>query len=186
MARLARIVLPGTPHHAVIRVKPGQALFETDNDYRDFRDLLTQTAQRFGIEIRAACLLPDHVHLVVVPATTEALSRFIGEACRRFARMKGKPHLFQGRFRSCPLDPDHAAAAVTYVLQNPERLGLRKWPWTLGDCAAPKPLAPNLIDSIRSATRTGRPAGDTYFFAKVEYDLGRPVSPRKRGRKTKW
>ena len=184
MARRARIVLPGVPHHVVMRAAKGGVLFEIDSDYESFRSLLRKTAQQFGVAILAACLLRDHVHLVATPATSGGLAGFIGESCRRYARAKRIARLWHGRFQSCPLDPEHARAAIDYVLQNPARLGLGGWPWTLGN--APSLPSPQLVDTIRAATRTGRPAGNAHFLAQIEYDTGHSVRPRKRGRKPRW
>jgi putative transposase len=184
MARRARIVLPGVPHHVVMRAAKGHTLFEIDSDYESFRALLRETAQQFDVAILAACLLRDHVHLVATPANSDGLAGFIGESCRRYARAKGIAHRWQGRFQSCPLDSEHARAAVAYVLQNPVRPS-KDWPWTLGNAPASTP-ASELIETIRAATRTGRPAGNADFLAQVEYDTGRPVRPRKRGRKARW
>jgi putative transposase len=185
MARRARIVLPGVPHHVVMRAAKGHTLFEIDNDYESFRTLLRETAKQFDVAILAACLLRDHVHLVATPATSDGLAGLVGESCRRYARAKGKIRLWQGRFQSCPLDSEHADAAIAHVLQNPARLGLNEWPWTLGKAPSSSPR-PQLVDSIRAATRTGWPAGSADFLAQVEYDTGRPVRPRKRGRKARW
>lgn len=185
MARLARLVLPGLQHHVVMRAETGRVLFGIESDYRHFRDLLVVAAQQFDVAILAACLLPDHVHLVATPRTSDGLARFVGEACRRYARYKTMADLWQGRFRSCPLDPEHAIAAIGYVWQNPARLGLKSWPWMLGE-ASSSPPPPQLVEAIRSATRTGRPAGSADFFARIEYETGRSVRPRKRGRKPRW
>jgi putative transposase len=185
MARRARIVLPGVPHHVVMRAATGGVLFGIDSDYGSFRTLLRETAQQFDVAILAACLLREHVHLVATPANAGGLAGFIGESCRRYARAKGIAGLWQGRFQSCPLDPEHANAAIAYVLQNPARLGLKNWPWTLGKAPVSTPAA-ELVETIRAATKTGRPAGSADFLARIEYDTGRAVRPRKRGRKARW
>ena len=87
----------------------------------------------------AYCLMPNHVHLILVPATEDALARALGETHRRYtgfvnARARWTGHLFQGRFASVVLDDDHLMAAARYVALNPVRAGLvrrpQDWPWS--------------------------------------------------------
>jgi putative transposase len=60
--------------------------------------------------------MPNHVHLVLVPADEAALRRALGEAHRRYTqavnRRQGRVGLlWRGRFASCALDPWHVLAA---------------------------------------------------------------------------
>jgi hypothetical protein len=91
---------------------------------------------------------------------------------------------------SCPLDEAHAQAAVAYLSFNPVRAGLVEdpgdWKWLIGERDLKAPAAERHVRAIRSATRTGRPAGDANFEARVEYELGRSLQRRKRGRKPRW
>ena len=84
----------------------------------------------------------------------------------------------------------HATAALAYVSFNPVRAGLvrdpAQWPWLMGETASEAQADERHIEAIRRATRTGRPAGDAGFYARIEYELGRSLSPRKRGRKARW
>jgi putative transposase len=190
VARLARIVLPGVPHHVVQRAHPGVILFGDDGDYAHYRELLESNLR--GSRLVSACLMPDHVHLIAIPATSDALARMVGETRRLFARYKwqGPNGLWRGRYLSCPLDEAHALAAVAYLSFNPVRAGLVKdpgdWKWLIGERDLKTPPAEKLVRAIRSATRTGRPAGDANFEARIEYELGRSLQRRKRGRKPKW
>ena len=81
----------------------------------------------------AYCLMPNHVHLIAVPATEEALRLALGEAHRRYTRRVNfregwRGHLWQGRFASFPLDNAHLYLAARYVELNPVRAGLVKRP----------------------------------------------------------
>lgn len=190
MARLARIVIPGIPHHVVQRVRPGLGLFSNEADYAEYRDILLRNLQ--DVELVSACLMPDHVHLIAVPKEGAALARMMGETRRLFARYKGlgPQGLWRGRYQSCPLDEAHARAALAYVSFNPVRAGLARdpaqWPWLLGERYQGEPPDESHIESIRRATRTGRPAGDADFYTRIEYELGRALKPKKRGRKARW
>jgi putative transposase len=190
VARLARIVIPNVPHHVVQRVRPGLMLFADDADYIEYRAILLRNLR--GVRLVSACLMPDHVHLIAIPPTADALARMLGETRRLFARYKGlgPQGLWRGRYQSCPLDEPHARAALAYVSFNPARAGLAhdpaQWPWLIGEKHVDAPADERQIETIRRATRTGRPAGDADFYGRIEYELGRALRPKKRGRKARW
>jgi putative transposase len=105
MARLARVVVPGYPHHVTQRGNRRQRTFFTAADYRAYIALMAEFCREHAIEIWAYCLMPNHVHLVAVPSTEDGLARGIGEAHRRYSRRVNfrknwRGHLFQGRFAS--------------------------------------------------------------------------------------
>jgi putative transposase len=190
VARLARIVIPDVAHHVVQRVRSGLRLFADDADYTEYRNILLRNLR--GVRLVSACLLPDHVHLIVIPQTPDALARMMGETQRLFARYKGlgPQGLWRGRYQSCALDETHATAALAYVSFNPVRARLvndpSQWPWVVGEKPVDTPADERLIETIRRATRTGRPAGDADFYARIEYEIGRSLKPRRRGRKARW
>lgn len=190
MARLARIVIPDVPHHVVQRARPRLRLFADDSDYAEYRDMLLRNLR--GARLVSACLMPDHVHLIAIPSTSDGLARMLGETRRLYARYKGlgPQGLWRGRYLSCPLDAAHAEAALAYLSFNPVRAGLvrhpSEWKWLLGEQDFDEPADDRHVQAIRAATRTGRPAGDADFYARVEYELGRSLKPKKRGRKARW
>ena len=68
--------------------------------------------------------MSNHVHLIAIPERAESLARAIGEAHRRYTRIKNfaagvRGYLFQGRFNSCVLDQQHLLASGRYVERNP-------------------------------------------------------------------
>ena len=134
MARLARVVAPGYPHHVTQRGNRRQRTFFCDGDYRAYLALMSEWCGRYGVEVWAYCLMPNHVHLIVVPSSEDGLARAIGEAHRRYTRhvnlRRGwRGYLWQGRFGSCVMDEPHLLAAVRYVESNPVRARLCRKPW---------------------------------------------------------
>jgi len=116
-----------------------EAIFFEDGDHEIYRDLLAEQALKAGVEVWAYCLMPNHVHLILVPAEPASLGRAVGEAHRRYtnyinARGRWTGHLFQSRFASVPLDPTHLMRAVRYVSLNPVRARLvphaKDWRWS--------------------------------------------------------
>ena len=126
MARLARLVVPGLPHHVTQRGNGRARTFFDDDDYALYRDLLAESCRAAGIEVWAWCLMPNHVHLILVPADADGLRRALAATHRRYAgivhaRRKRTGHFWQGRFGSVAMDEAHLAAAVRYVSLNPVR-----------------------------------------------------------------
>ena len=86
MARLARIVAPGLPHHVTQRGNRRQDTFFGADDYAAYREIMAEWCGRRGVDIWAYCLMPNHVHLIAVPDSEDGLRRAIGEAHRRYTR----------------------------------------------------------------------------------------------------
>ena len=103
MARLARVVAPGLPHHVTQRGNRRQQTFFCDEDYQSYLEVIAQSRSAHQVEIWAYCLTPNHVHLIAVPQSADGLKRAIGKVHRRYTRMVNfregwRGHLWQGRF----------------------------------------------------------------------------------------
>jgi len=134
MARLARVVVAGVPHHITQRGNRRQATFFEEGDYRRYLALMGQWCQRCGVEVWAYCLMPNHVHPIVVPSSEDGLRRGLGEAHRRYTRHVNfregwRGHLWQGRFASFPMDERYLMRTARYVELNPVRAKLCRAPW---------------------------------------------------------
>ena len=133
MARLARIVVPGYPHHIIQRGNRSQQTFFCNDDYLAYIDLMADWCNHCGVEIWCYCLMPNHTHLIAVPSDKDSLRSAIGEAHRRYSRMinfrKGwRGYFWQGRFSSFVMDETYALAAARYIELNPARANIVKNP----------------------------------------------------------
>ena len=129
MTRIARIVVPGLPHHVTQRGNRGERIFFEAEDFRLYKDWLAQSCRRFGVACWAYCLMPNHVHLILTPDDAAGLALALSRAHRLYAgfvnaRARQTGHLFQGRFGSVAMDEDHLMAAARYVALNPVRARL--------------------------------------------------------------
>lgn len=139
MARMKRIVVPGYPHHVTQRGNRRQQTFFCAADYRYYLELMAQATRDSGTEVWAYCLMPNHVHMVMVPAAEDGLRSALGEAHRRYTRYVNfregwRGHLWQERFHSFPMDENYLLAAVRYVELNPVQAQLcrlpQDWRWS--------------------------------------------------------
>ncbi len=134
MARLARVVLPGYPHHITQRGNRRQDVFFKEGDYNYYLELVSEWCASEKIEIWAYCLMTNHVHLIVKPGKRSNLGKAIGEVHRRYTRMVNfrenwKGYLWQGRFASYPMDKSWVLRAAAYVELNPVKAGMVKNAW---------------------------------------------------------
>lgn len=139
MARFARVVAPGLPHHVTQRGNRREPIFFAPGDQVAYRKFLAEQLAHAGVETWSYCLMPNHVHLILVPRDEAGLGRALGEAHRRYAsfinaRQGWSGHLFQNRFSSVVMDEPHLLAAARYVALNPVRARLadraESWPWS--------------------------------------------------------
>ncbi len=139
MSRLPRLVIPGIPYHVTQRGNRRAQTFFEDADYALYRDLLAQSAHKAGAQVWCYCLMPNHVHIIVVPSDEDGLRRTFADTHRRYtgyinARNRWTGHLWQGRFGAVAMDEAHLAAAVRYVSLNPVRARLvarpQDWRWS--------------------------------------------------------
>jgi putative transposase len=143
MARLPRVVAPGLPHHVTQRGNRRQQTLFSDEGYAEYRGLLAESCHSCGTEGLADCLMPNHVHLILVPADVFGLRDALGEAHRQYTRMINfredwKGHLWRERFHSFVMDERHLLAAARYVERNPvsARLCARAQDWGWSSAAA--------------------------------------------------
>lgn len=139
MARIARVVVPGLPHHVTQRGNRGGKVFFKTGDYALYRRLLAEAARKARVEIWAYCLMPNHVHVIAVPKTADGLRAAFADAHRRYSAHVNAAHgwighLWAGRFASVAMDEAHLMAAARYVTHNPVRARLVKrpqdWRWS--------------------------------------------------------
>jgi putative transposase len=139
MTRIARLVVPGLPHHVTQRGNRSELTFFHDGDYALYLELLAAASKKAGAEIWAYCLMPNHVHAIISPSDPDGLRRTFADLHRRYtslinARHGWTGHLWQGRFGSVVMDEDSLLDAARYVSLNPVRARLvtrpQDWPWS--------------------------------------------------------
>lgn len=214
MSRLARLVVPGLPHHVTQRGNGGQKVFFTDADYELYMGLLADSCAVARVTCVAFTLLPDHIHLILVPATADGLRAALAPTHRAYAgalngRRKRSGHFWQGRYGAAVMDDDHLAATFRHMLLKPVEAGLarkpEKWPWSSAGAYLKREhdgltdprwlrdrfsnpaalLAEDADIAIRDDETIGRPQGSKAFIARLERKTGRSLNPAKRGPKPK-
>ncbi|MBV8037342.1 transposase [Roseateles sp.] len=140
MARLPRLILPGQPHHVILRGNNRQAIFLNDLDRQQFLATLAEVGAQYGVAIHAYVLMDNHLHLLLTPPGADALSRMMQSLGRRYVGWFNAQHLrsgtlWEGRFRAGLIEGErHLLACMRYIELNPVRAGLcaeaGQWTWS--------------------------------------------------------
>jgi len=143
MPRNARVVIPGCAHHVTQRGNNRQDVFFVDADRRAFLQYLREAAKRFTLRVEGYCLMTNHVHLVVTPGADDSLAAALKRTNQLYSqyvnRLHGRTgHVWQDRFFSCPVGPEHLWRVLIYVERNPVRASLCReaWLWQWSSAAA--------------------------------------------------
>lgn len=222
MPRAPRVAVGGVVYHVLNRANAGMELFSQAGDYQLFERILAQAHQRVAMRTVAYCIMPNHWHLVLWPRRDGELSAFmrwltLTHTQRRHAAADtaGAGHLYQGRFKSFPVQSDeHFLTVCRYVERNALRAGLVKqaqqWRWgslwrrEFGDAEAGALLADgpvpwphawvNLVngpqtqqelEALRRCVVRGRPFGRGGWVQRTARRLGLLSALRPRGRPPK-
>jgi putative transposase len=142
MARRLRIDRGDTVYHVLNRRVGKLQLFEKEQDYAAFEQVLAEAPERAPMRLLAYCLMPTHWHLVLFPRKDGDLSRYMQWLTTTHMRRwhqhhgtRGTGPLYQGRFKSFPMQrDDHFLTVCRYVERNPLRAKLTRtaeaWRWS--------------------------------------------------------
>ena len=134
MPGIARVVIPGCPHHVTQRGNHRQKVFFSDRDREMYLKLMHKYFVKYKLTSIGYSLMPNHVHHNVIPALQNSLAKGIGLLHNDFSRWLNiqrdqTGHLWQNRFYSNPMDDMHCWTALRYIELNPVRAGLVQLPW---------------------------------------------------------
>lgn len=142
MGRPLRAAVGGIIYHVLNRANGRQSIFEKSSDYEAFERVLLEAHRRVPMRTLAYCLMPNHWHLVLWPRRDGDLSNFMAwltlthtQRWHAHRKTAGTGHLYQGRFKSFPIEGDeHFLTVCRYVERNPLRAGLVRraeaWEWS--------------------------------------------------------
>ncbi len=153
MPRAPRLELAGGMHHVTARTPKGLRLFRDAGDYAYYLDLLGPEIREREWSLRTFCLMPTHVHLLLVTPAAD-LGLGVKAVHERFVRtvhgVRGSHgHLFGSRFKNRIVMTDqHEFACLRYIARNPVTAGLcaspASWRWSahraLAELATPPPF----------------------------------------------
>lgn len=133
MARPLRISYPGAVYHVMNRGASRKRIFFQATDYEVFLQLLDDCHRRWGVEVLAYCLMPNHYHVCL--RTPEGnLARVMrhvnGVYTQQINRTQGRDgSLFRGRYKALVIETDrYLPAVIRYIHLNPIKAKLVQTP----------------------------------------------------------
>jgi len=217
MPRTKRVAPGGTVFHALNRGVGRMRVFSSERDYSAFEEVVEETLRFYSMRILAYCWLPNHWHFVLWPEEDGQLSAFLQRLTnthtQRWQRAKqkvGYGHLYQGRFKSFPVETDeHFYTVVRYVERNALRAELvetaEAWRWgslwrrvhnvrqpLLSDWPVPEPpdwvkqvnqpQSEAELAALRRCLQRSSPFGGDAWTTRTAQTLGLTSTLRPRGR----
>lgn len=126
-------------YHIMMRGINKQAIFQDDEDYEKFLDVLKVCKDSGSFAVYAYCLMDNHIH-ILLKEKSESVSTAVKRISDRFvkwynSKYQRKGHLFQERFKSEPVEDDsYFYAIMRYIHQNPLKAELcdkiEEYPYT--------------------------------------------------------
>ena len=208
--------------HVLNRGVGRMKLFRKDGDYEAFEAIVEKTLITCPMRICSYCLMPNHWHFVLWPKNDGDLARFMQKLTvthvrnwQEHRRRVGYGHVYQGRYRSFPVETDESFYRVArYVERNAMRSGLsddaESWRWgsmwrrvhgtadqrrLLSDwpVARPRhwrrlvntPVSEEELEAIRRSVNRGCPYGSDRWASRTGKRLGLESTMRPRGRPRK-
>ena len=222
MGRPRRADEAGGIYHALNRGNDRSTIFNKSEDYEAFEQILAEGLERYACRILAYQLMPSHWHFVLQPTEDGGMSNFLRwvsltHTMRLHAhyRTGGQGHVYQGRFKSFPVqDDDHFLLVCRYVERNALRAGLvrRAEDWTWGSLSrwldepereprllsawpiarsprwaerVNRPLTAAELKAVRHSVNRGSPFGDENWVQVISRHLNLQSTIRPRGRPKK-
>jgi putative transposase len=219
MARSSRNTPGGLVYHVFNRSVAKMKMFRHNSDFEAFERIIFEAHERFPIRILSYCVMSNHWHFVVWPKEDDEVTPFFRWLTHTHAmrwrvshNTVGFGHLYQGRFKSFPVETDeHLQRLCRYVERNPLTAGLvsraERWRWSslsvrskgpsqlrsilssspvdFGDdwtSLVNEPLTEVELDEVKTSLRRNRPLGSTEWVQQVSSRLKLDHTFRDRGR----
>lgn len=129
------IIVPGLPHHVVLRANNRRNLFSRAHDRLRFLRFLAEARGPDPCAVFALALMTNHVHLIILAISFEGTWKWIKDFAQRYAMHRNREQgasgkVFEQRYGIEAIKTERQLAATTaYIDLNPARAGIAS-PWT--------------------------------------------------------
>ena len=217
MPRQLRVAGGGYAYHVLNRAVGRMRIFRKQRDYEAFEEVIEQAKARLPMRVLGWCVMPNHWHFVLWPRGDGDLSEFMRwmtvthtQRWHAAHRTAGMGPLYQGRFKSFPIQEDaHLLTVLRYVERNPLRANLVEeadaWRWSSlwhrvggdddglldeGPVTMPRrwrqrvqsPQTEAELEALRRSVVRGSPFGEASWQQRTAKRLGLQSALRPRGR----
>ncbi len=142
MSRAKRVTLGGYVYHVLNRANGRLRIFRKDDDFLAFEQIMAEAIEQFDMRLCGYCIMSNHWHFLLWPHGDGDLSEFMRwltlTHTQRYHSSHGTlgiGHLYQGRFKSFPVQQDsYYLTVLRYIEANPLRAGIVEdagnWQWS--------------------------------------------------------
>ena len=193
MPRMRRKDYPGAWHHVMNRGARSEPTFRDPDHCSLFLEHLGRVVDRFGLEVHAYVLMPNHFHLLVRSVRgniSDCIKHLLGPYTQALNREHGwDGPVFRGRFRNQVVsESEHLRVVIPYIHLNPVRARLvntpQSAPWSsysayIGETRKPEWLTTETVLSLYEtldnmvAETMGYHSGELCWPS--DFDLGKGV-----------
>jgi putative transposase len=123
-------MIPGVAMHISHRGHNRSDCFLRDEDHRFYLFQLRRYLPRCGCALHAYCLMTNHVHLLLTPATEKSCTLMMKNVGQLYAQYFNRAYrrsgtLWENRFSSCLVQSElYMLACYRYIELNPVRAGM--------------------------------------------------------------
>ncbi len=134
MPRKPRFYQPCMPVHVFQRGHNKEPVFFDDEDYLVYLRFLKESVEGCGCLVHAYVLMTNHVHLLVTPETSKAISALFQGVGRHFVPYMNKAYqrrgsLWEGRHKGNIIETEaYFLMCMRYIEMNPVRAGMVEHP----------------------------------------------------------
>lgn len=140
MPRTSRSIIAGYCYHLINRGNNHAQRFHSSQDFNEFVWLMSEASDRIPLPVIGACLMPNHVHLLVQPRADQDIARWMhwlfATYSRRYHWKYGSSgRVWENRFKAFAIQGDaHLLIVLRYVERNAQRANLAEraehWHWS--------------------------------------------------------
>jgi len=134
MINPTRSFIDNACYHITTRGNQRQNIFFDPQDRLRYLSILKKAKRKYGILLYSYCLMSNHIHILIQASHSRNISKFMHWVNRGYtayfnAKYEQSGHLWQGRYRSCPIvKGQYLINTATYIENNPVRAGIANDP----------------------------------------------------------
>jgi len=134
MPRRARQYIPQLPYHIVQRGNNREVCFIEPEYYQFYLELWQELSVKYQVAVHAYCLMTNHIHFLVTPATDDSISNTMKVVGSRYTQYINKKYkrtgtLWEGRHKSSLIQSErYLLTCYRYIELNSVRAGMVERP----------------------------------------------------------
>jgi putative transposase len=105
MPRRARQYIPDLPYHIVQRGNNREACFIEPENYQFYLELWQELSLKYQVAVHAYCLMINHIHFLVTPATDDSISKAMKAIGNRYEQYINKKYKRTGTLWEADINP---------------------------------------------------------------------------------